>query len=131
MKLYTIKKREDFIKLQKESIIKYYGKTVTILFKETEEKYILENQEQFARIGIVATKKIDNRAVIRNKIKRRLREAVRKISKESCNLFVNHADYEVIAKKDFLDYRYQEIVDDLNDIFLKVKIKYEQHKLYI
>ncbi len=131
MKLYTIKKREDFIKLKKESIIKYYGKTVTILFKETEEKYILENQEQFARIGIVATKKIDNRAVIRNKIKRRLREAVRKISKESCNLFVNHADYEVIAKKDFLDYRYQEIVDDLNNIFLKVKIKYEQHKLYI
>lgn len=131
MKLYTIKKREDFIKLQKESIIKYYGKTVTILFKKTEGKYILENQEQFARIGVVATKKIDNRAVIRNKIKRRLREAVRKISKESCNLFVNHADYEVIAKKDFLGYKYQEIVDDLKDIFLKVKIKYEQHKLYI
>ena len=130
MKLYTIKKREDFVKLQKESTIKYFGKTVTILFRETEEKYISDNQEQFVRIGIVVTKKIDNRAVVRNKIKRRLIEAVRKILKEACNLFINHADYEVIARKDFLDYKYQEVVDDLKDILLKVKIKYEQHKFY-
>lgn len=130
MKLYTIKKRREFIKLQKEPSIKYSGKTTTILFRDTDEKYTINNQEQFVRIGIVATKKIDNRAVIRNKIKRRIREAIRKISKETCNLFINHSDYELIAKKDFLDYKYQEIVSDLKDILQRVKIKYEQHKFY-
>ena len=130
MKLYTLKKRREFIKLQKEPLIRYFGKSMTILFKNTDEKYITDNQEQFIRIGIVATKKIDNRAVIRNKIKRRIKEAIRKISKESCNLFINHSDYELIAKKDFLDYKYQEIVSDLKDILQKVKIKYEQQGLY-
>ena len=130
MKLYTIKKRREFIKLQKEPLIRYFGKTVTVLFKNTDEKYITNNQEQFIRIGIVATKKIDNRAVIRNKIKIQIREAIRKISKETCNLFINQSDYELIAKKNFLDHRYQEIVSDLEDILQKVKIKYERHKLY-
>lgn len=130
MKLYIIKKRREFIKLQKEPLIRYFGKTVTVLLRDTDEKYVKDNQDQFIRIGIVATKKIDNRAVVRNKIKRQIREAIRKISKETCNLFINHSDYELIARKDFPDYKYQEIVSDLKDILQKVKIKYGQHKLY-
>jgi len=69
-KKYRLKKKDDFAKVMRSGgaaadeclILKFCG-----------------NQQETSRVGFVCSKKVAKRAVARNKIKRRLREIVRKL----------------------------------------------------
>ncbi|KPJ55541.1 hypothetical protein AMJ49_06885 [Parcubacteria bacterium DG_74_2] len=65
---------------------------------------IKDNDLEFSRFGIVVSKKISNKAVIRNKIKRRLREILRrKIDKLKKGVDVILITSPGIEKQEFKD----------------------------
>ena len=71
----TIKSRQDFVRIQKSEI-----KWIRPAFIALASPRQLADAENISgvghRIGYVATKKLDKRAVVRNRIKRRLRALV-------------------------------------------------------
>lgn len=69
-----------------------------------------------ARFGFTVTKQI-GKAVIRNRIRRRLREAVRKLH-PSCTL--PHYDYVLIARAPALTCDFAELTQDLSVAFNRV-----------
>lgn len=123
MKILKIKKRIDFINIQNSYNKKLIGNHLIVLCKNTNNKYITITKKQklqnFIRIGYTVTKKVDKKAVIRNKIKRILREINRNLLKNANYLYNNHMDYEFIAKKNIIynnNYKtlYKEVEDLLN-----------------
>jgi ribonuclease P protein component len=76
--------------------------------------YIFQNKEEKARFGFVVSKKIDKRAVIRNKTKRVLRAAAKGFLKR-----LTGKDIIVISKKS-LTFKEREIVEkEFEEIFNK------------
>ena len=72
----TIKTRADFMRIQK-SETKWIRPGFIALALPHQPKTITNDEaEQSTRIGYVVTKKLDKRAVVRNRIKRRLRALV-------------------------------------------------------
>lgn len=79
---------------------------------------VLENDLGFSRFGFIVSRKISKKAVLRNKVKRRLREGVRTKSKE----IKKGIDIVLIAlpgleKKDFW-----EMKKTLDQLFKKARI---------
>jgi len=85
MHLLTIRSRQDFLRTQKNAAKTVHTKNIIILKKKSPEKYLeVTNEkraEEFIRLGLVVSKKIDKKAVTRNKVKRRFREAFKKLVK--------------------------------------------------
>jgi len=107
---YRLKKRKDFERVYKQG----KGFKQDFLFLKT-----FENNLKNSRIGIVVSKKIANRAVERNLIKRRLREAVKKrLSEMKPGLDIVIAAKQGISKKTL----FQDIEQVLNEILLKTNI---------
>jgi ribonuclease P protein component len=125
--LLTIKNRADFVAIGNNNI-KFHSPTILLLAKKTPEKYLAGPKNgrviDFCRVGYTVTKAIGG-AVIRNKIKRRYREAFRLLYKEYAK---NHFDYVVIAKKDAVTADYKKICDDLKFCFKGINrlVKNEQ-----
>lgn len=72
---------------------------------------ILKNNQDNNRFGVVVSKKISKKAVNRNKIKRRLREIIRQAHiKPGLNIII-------IAKPEIIDKNYQDIKNELEDLF--------------
>ena len=110
MKLQTLKKRKDFIKLNKFG--KKYHSINFILQKYTN----LYPEEVGLKFGFTATKKLGN-AVIRNKAKRRMRELVYSL-KDRFKEF--GYDYVLIARKNILDKKSEDLKKDLNNTLKKI-----------
>jgi ribonuclease P protein component len=125
MLILSIRTRQDFIDIQNNKDEICHRPTMILLIKATPKKYtqvtFKRRAGEFVRLGLTVTKKIDKRAVKRNKIKRRLREAFRKINPD---LLHNHTDYQIIAKKCIVDSKLKYIVKDL-EICLAKKGKSE------
>ena len=123
MKVFTIKNRQDFLKIQHSCKNAIKTKTVLLLYRKTDEKRINFNTNinEFVRIGFSVSKKISKLAVIRNKIKRLLRESIRKILSESSGIFINFFDYEIIVKKEILNHSFNEILSDILSAFNTLK----------
>ena len=68
------------------------------------------------RIGFTVTKKLGN-AVVRNRIRRRLREASREVFPRFA---VPGRDYILIARKAAYDRNYQAILDDMKRALLRL-----------
>lgn len=99
----TLQKRSDFLRLRSGK--RYSTKSLVL-----ETKAIINSEnEQPARVGYTVTKKVGN-AVVRNRIKRRLREA----ANESFALksHPNH-DYVIIGKHGALTQSFTSILKDL------------------
>ena len=79
--------------------------------------FILKNDYNFNRPGIII-KKETGKAVVRNKIKRRLREAFQLINKK---LSLGY-DIIVLAKNNIRESDYFEICHDLESLFCKGKL---------
>ena len=79
--------------------------------------FILKNDYDFNRLGIIV-KKETGKAVIRNKIKRRLKEANRLLNKKLPPGY----DIIVLAKNNIKESDYFEICHDLEILFYKGKM---------
>lgn len=94
------------------------NKDFDIVFKKGKTKAgklvflkILKNNLGINRFGIVVSTKISKKAVVRNKIKRRIREIIRQI-----NIKIGF-DIVIVAKQEIIDKNYQEIKNDLEGLF--------------
>ena len=129
MKLLTVKSRQDFLKIQNDYKIKYYSNNFLILLLESNTKSINQQtiinlNNEYIRLGITATKKIDKRAVVRNTIKRKVREIFRTLVKNNTDLFVNNCDYEVITRKSILDISFTELQNEFIKTLQNIKEQY-------
>ena len=109
-----LKKKKDFEKLFKEG-------------KSFSEKFLVlkinKNNLNNNRFGFIVSKKISKKAVTRNKIKRQLREIVRK----EINNYQKGFDVAVIALPDIESKNFEEISQALECILKKIKIlNYDQ-----
>jgi ribonuclease P protein component len=77
----------------------------------------LKNNLTFSRFCFVVPKKVSKKAVDRNKIKRRIRQAVRLITN-----FENNTDNLIIALSEAKEKTFQEIEQTLRKLFKKAKI---------
>ncbi|MDD4358411.1 MAG: ribonuclease P protein component [Candidatus Pacebacteria bacterium] len=76
---------------------------------------ILENDKEKTRIGIVISKKVSKKAVERNKIKRRIREIVRKMD------FCKGFDIIVVAYPNAKEKDFEGIKQEIIYLFKKAK----------
>lgn len=111
--MLPVKKSSDFKKISQFGK-KFHAKTLILLQNPTDEFYLQDkksgkNASDFCRIGLTASKKVGG-AVQRNRAKRRLREACRKLF---ATMAKNHHDYVIIAKTQITQASFEDILKDL------------------
>lgn len=79
--------------------------------------FILNNEYKFNRMGLVVKKEI-GKAVVRNKIKRRAREAYQQINRK---LFQGY-DIIILVKKSVVGLKHFQLYSELEGLFYKEKI---------
>ncbi|WP_164503819.1 ribonuclease P protein component [Rickettsiales endosymbiont of Stachyamoeba lipophora] len=109
-KLFTVKKRIDFIKFRQVALTQM-SEFFIIKFYKNEE-----NQTQF---GFVVSKKFSKKAVVRNSIKRRIKAGIADIKPP----FTPCLNILLIVKNNVSNATYNSIRADLNQSFLKMQQK--------
>jgi ribonuclease P protein component len=122
LKILPIKKSKEFKKIGQIGS-KFHCKNLILIANQCDNQYFFDkasakNALNFCRIGITVSSKIGG-AVVRNKVKRRLKFASKSIFVKFAK---NQQDYIIIAKSSIKDAKYQEILRDLE--FCLKKIKY-------
>jgi len=112
IKFKSLNKSEDFQEILKKKKIntKYY----TIYFKKN-----YKNINKNLNISFVMKKKIGN-AVIRNKIKRKLKYSVQKILKESSFIDLNYT-YVIFGKNNVYKDKFKDVLNEVNKTFRRIK----------
>lgn len=92
---------------------KFHSKTILLITLSTPQTYSQDltknkNAKNFCRVGYTVSKSVGN-AVLRNRAKRRLREAFRKLSE----IAQNHHDYVLIARREIVAADFANILNDL------------------
>ena len=106
LNINKLRKRSEFLDLRKNCST-FHGIAIISNYKESNNK--------ISKIGLTVTKKIGS-AVIRSKIKRILRAVIQKNKK----FFVTPIRLEIIAKKEFLKFKFEVIEKDLKDVLKKI-----------
>tara|TARA_B110000438_G_scaffold274585_1_gene294881 strand:+ start:827 stop:1180 length:354 start_codon:yes stop_codon:yes gene_type:complete len=111
IKFKSLNKSEQFIKILKKRRLntKYF----TIYFDKN-----LGDLSKYLNISFVMKKKIGN-AVIRNKIKRKLKYAVQKVLKEKKLIDLNYI-YVIFGKNNAYKDKFENIFSEMNDTFKKI-----------
>jgi ribonuclease P protein component len=104
LRIVSVKKRSDFQSISAENR-KFIVSSFIMLCVPTPDFYKADGQ---ARLGLTVTKKVGN-AVVRNRIRRRLREAFRQVANSTKE---NH-DYVLIARKNALLCEYSALIGEL------------------
>jgi ribonuclease P protein component len=103
---------------------------MVLLGKQTSIKNIEANSSknfgEFVRIGFVITKKIDKRATVRNRIRRRIKAVLRTILLNHCNLYRCHTDYVLIVLENLSSISYADLLCIVEKLFSKFKMKYDK-----
>ncbi len=112
IKFRSLKRSKDFIKILKKKRLntKYF----TIFFDKN-----LTNFNKYLNISFVMKKNVGN-AVTRNKIKRKLKYAVQKISKESKLIDLNYT-YVIFGKNNVYKDKFASVLCEVNEAFKKIK----------
>jgi len=116
IKFKSLNQSKDFLKILKKKRINtkyftvYFGKNPKN-FKNSFNKYL--------NISFVMKKNIGN-AVIRNKIKRKLKSAVQKVLKEKQSVDLNYT-YVIFGRNNVYKDKFQLIFDEVNDMFKRIK----------
>ena len=116
IKLKSFNQNNQFLKVLKEKKINtkyfviYFDKN-TINLKKDANKYL--------NISFVMKKKTGN-AVIRNRIKRKLKYAVQKISKEKRIIDLNYT-YVIFGKNNVYKDKFVLVLNEVNEVFKKIK----------
>ena len=112
IKFKSLKRSQDFVKILRKKRLntKYF----TIYFDKN-----LANFNKYLNISFVMKKNIGN-AVKRNKVKRKLKYAVQKISKESKLIDLDYT-YVVFGKNNVYKDKFANILGEVNETFKKIK----------
>lgn len=106
VKINSLKKQNDFSRV---------FKTGEVFGNKTFVMYYLKNGSEANRLGIVVSKKVSKKAVVRNKIKRRIKEAYR-LNEDS---FAMGFDIIIIAKGSCEEEKYNHMEKSLKHLFYK------------
>ena len=112
IKFKSLNKSEHFLRILKKK--KLNTKYFTIYFEKN-----FENINKYLNISFVMKKNIGN-AVVRNKIKRKLKSAVQKISKESKLIELNYT-YVIFGKNNVYKDKFESVLSEVNRTFKKIK----------
>ena len=112
IKFKSLNKSEEFLKILKKK--KLNTKYFTIYFDRN-----LKNLNKYLNISFVMKKNIGN-AVIRNKVKRKLKYAVQKISKEKQVIDLNYT-YVIFGKNNVYKDKFVDVLSEANKTFKKIK----------
>ena len=112
IKFKSLNQSKDFIKILKKKRLntKYF----TIYFDRNSKKF-----SKHLNISFVMKKKVGN-AVIRNKIKRKLKYAIQKISKENQLIDLNYT-YIIFGKNNVYKDKFANVLGEVNKAFEKIK----------
>ena len=113
IKFKSLNQSKDFLKIWKKKRVntKYFTICFGKNFKNSSNKYL--------NISFVMKKNIGN-AVIRNKIKRRLKSAVQKVLKEKQPVDLNYT-YVIFGRNNVYKDKFRLIFDEVNDMFKRIK----------
>ena len=112
IKFKSLNRSKDFVKILKKK--KLNNKYFTIYFDKN-----LTNYNKYLNISFVMKKNVGN-AVTRNKIKRKLKYAVQKISKEERLINLNYT-YIIFGKNNVYKDKFALVLDEVNETFKKIK----------
>ena len=114
-KINIIKENKDFTEiLNKRNVIK--NRFYNIYYNDKKEVYY--------RFGLSVGKKISNKAVIRNKLKRRLKSII----DNNKNYYQKSKDYIIIMKEACLEASYEELEKGFQDIMSIINKKGEKNE---
>ena len=111
IKFKSLNNNREFLKIFKKK--KLNTKYFTIYFDKN-----LKNFNKYLNISFVMKKKVGN-AVVRNKIKRKLKHAVQKISKESRLIDLNYT-YIIFGKNNVYKDKFANVLCEVNETFKKI-----------
>jgi len=113
IKFKSLNRSRDFIKILKKR--KLNNKYFTIYF----DKNLNKNFNKYLNISFVMKKNLGN-AVTRNKIKRKLKHAVQKISKEKQLIDLNYT-YVIFGKNNVYKDKFALVLNEISETFKKIK----------
>ena len=113
IKFKSLNRSKDFLRILKKKKIntKYFA----VYFDKNSEN----NLNKYLNISFVMKKNVGN-AVIRNKIKRKLKYAVQKISEEKVLINLNYA-YVIFGKNNVYKDKFANILNEINETFRKIR----------
>jgi len=116
IKFKSLNQSKQFIKILKKKKLntKYY----TIYFDKNSENF-KKSINKYLNISFVMKKNIGN-AVIRNKIKRKLKSAVQRAVKEKQLINLNYT-YVIFGKNNVYKDKFALVLNEVNETFKKIK----------
>ena len=113
IKFKSLNRSKDFLRILKKKKIntKYFA----LYFDKNSEN----NLNKYLNISFVMKKNIGN-SVIRNKIKRKLKYAVQKISKKNKLIDLNYT-YVIFGKNNVYKDKFENVLNEINVTFKKIK----------
>jgi len=116
IKFQSLNQSKQFLRILKKKSLntKYF----TIYFEKNLNS-VKKNDKKILNISFVMKKNIGN-AVIRNKIKRKLKSAVQKVLKEKQPVDLNYT-YVIFGKNNVYKDKFPLIFSEVNDVFKKIK----------
>ena len=117
IKFKSLNQSKEFIKIFRKK--KLNTKYFTIYF-DKDSINLKKNFNKYLNISFVMKKNIGN-AVTRNKIKRKLKFAVQKISKEKQLIDLNYT-YVIFGKNNVYKDKFALVLDEVNETFKKIKL---------
>ena len=116
IKFNSLNKSEEFIRILRSKRIntKYF-----IIYFEKNLRNKKKNINRYLNISFVVKKKVGN-AVIRNKIKRKLKSAIQKISEEKQLINLNYT-YVIFGKNNVYKDEFINVLTEVNETFKKIK----------
>ena len=112
IKFKSLNRSKDFLKILKKK--KLNTKYFTVYFDRN-----LKNFNKYLNISFVMKKNLGN-AVMRNKIKRKLKSAVLKISREKQLIDLNYT-YVIFGKNNVYKDKFALVLNEVNETFKKIK----------
>ena len=116
IKFKSLNQSKEFIKILKKK--KLNTKYFTIYF-DKDSINLKKKVNKYLNISFVMKKNIGN-AVIRNKIKRKLKYAVQKILRENKLIDLNYT-YVIFGKNNVYKDKFADVFDEINETFKKIK----------
>ena len=116
IKFQSLNQSKQFLRILKKKRLntKYF----TIYFEKNSSS-VKKNDKKILNVSFVMKKNIGN-AVIRNKIKRKLKSAVQKVLKEKQSVDLNYT-YVIFGRNNVYKDKFQLIFDEVNDMFKRIK----------